>query len=450
LFKIMKNAWSIPDLRRKLLFTLLIIIVFRIGSVIPVPFLDSNVLAQVMAPATDVTDAGSNMIAYLNTLSGGAFSNATLFAMGITPYINSSIIIQLLCVAIPALERLSKEGEAGRRKIGTITRYTTVALGLIQGTAYFFYLKNTTNSDGQNITIYNEGFSMVFAGIVIVLVFTAGTALMMWLGEQINKNGIGNGISILLFAGIVARFPATINDLISIWKLGSGDGTTGSAQPRYFAFVIIWVVMFLAIIWLITFMQDSERRIPIQYAKRVVGRKMYGGQSSHLPIKVALGGVLPIIFASSILSIPSTINLFLNIKDGFWGAFFAAFNSTNWLYIVLYFILILMFAYFYTTIQYNPVEMANNLKSNNGTVPGIRPGAPTAAYIKNILSRVTLIGALFLSIIALVPLIFGAATGLGRLSMGGTSIIIVVGVALETVKQLESQMMMRHYRGFLD
>ena len=450
MFKIMKNAWSIPDLRRKLLFTLLIIIVFRIGSVIPVPFLDSNVLAQVMAPATDVTDAGSNMIAYLNTLSGGAFSNATLFAMGITPYINSSIIIQLLCVAIPALERLSKEGEAGRRKIGTITRYTTVALGLIQGTAYFFYLKNTTSSDGAHITIYNEGFSMVFAGIVIVLVFTAGTALMMWLGEQINKNGIGNGISILLFAGIVARFPATINDLISIWKLGSGDGTTGSAQPRYFAFVIIWVVMFLAIIWLITFMQDSERRIPIQYAKRVVGRKMYGGQSSHLPIKVALGGVLPIIFASSILSIPSTINLFLNIKDGFWGAFFAAFNSTNWLYIVLYFILILMFAYFYTTIQYNPVEMANNLKSNNGIVPGIRPGAPTAAYIKNILSRVTLIGALFLSIIALVPLIFGAATGLGRLSMGGTSIIIVVGVALETVKQLESQMMMRHYRGFLD
>ena len=398
-----------------------------------------------MSAANDATKEGANnMIAYFNTISGGAFSNATLFAMGITPYINSSIIIQLLCVAIPALERLSKEGEAGRRKIGTITRYTTVALGLIQGTAYFFYLK------GQNITIYNSGFSMVFAAIVIVLVFTAGTALMMWLGEQINKYGIGNGISIRLFAGIVARFPSTIHDLISIWNLGSGDGEAGSAQPKYFAFVIIWIVMFLAIIWLITFMQDSERRIPIQYAKRVVGRKMYGGQSSHLPIKVALGGVLPIIFASSILSIPSTINLFLNIKDGFWGAFFAAFNSTNWLYIVLYFILILMFAYFYTTIQYNPVEMANNLKSNNGTVPGIRPGAPTAAYIKNILSRVTLIGALFLSIIALVPLIFGAATGLGRLSMGGTSIIIVVGVALETVKQLESQMMMRHYRGFLD
>ena len=442
-------------MRKKILFTLLIIIVFRIGSVIPVPFLDSSVLSAVMAPATDVMDGSSNMIAYLNTLSGGAFSNATLFAMGITPYINSSIIIQLLCVAIPALERLTKEGEAGRRKIGTITRYVTVALGLIQGTAYFFYLKNTvctTEGDyyGQHITVYNDGFSMVFAGIVIVLVFTAGTALMMWLGEQINKYGIGNGISILLFAGIIARLPVTVRDLGMFWSLGFGGGEAGTAQPRYFVFVILWIILFLAIIWLITFMQDAERRIPIQYAKRVVGRKMYGGQSSFLPIKVALGGVLPIIFASSILSIPSTINLFLNVKEGFWAAFFNAFNSNNWLYIVLYFILILLFAYFYTTIQYNPVEMANNLKSNNGTVPGIRPGAPTANYIKNILSRITLIGALFLSVIALVPLIYGAATQMGRLSMGGTSIIIIVGVALETVKQLESQMMMRHYKGFLD
>ena len=455
MIKTIRNAWSIPDLRKKILFTLLIIIVFRIGSVIPVPFLDSNVLSAVMAPATDVMDGSSNMIAYLNTLSGGAFSNATLFAMGITPYINSSIIIQLLCVAIPALERLTKEGEAGRRKIGTITRYVTVALGLIQGTAYFFYLKNTvctTEGDyyGQHITVYNDGFSMVFAGIVIVLVFTAGTALMMWLGEQINKYGIGNGISILLFAGIIARLPVTVRDLGMFWSLGFGGGEAGTAQPRYFVFVILWIILFLAIIWLITFMQDAERRIPIQYAKRVVGRKMYGGQSSFLPIKVALGGVLPIIFASSILSIPSTINLFLNVKEGFWAAFFNAFNSNNWLYIVLYFILILMFAYFYTTIQYNPVEMANNLKSNNGTVPGIRPGAPTANYIKNILSRITLIGALFLSVIALVPLIYGAATQMGRLSMGGTSIIIIVGVALETVKQLESQMMMRHYKGFLD
>ncbi len=445
MFKTIRNAWVIPDLRKKILFTLLIIIVFRIGSVIPVPFIDTNALQEAMAPANSVSsDVSNNMIAYLNTLSGGAFSNATIFAMGITPYINSSIIIQLLCVAIPALERLSKEGEAGRKKIGAITRYVTVGLGLIQGTAYFFYLHNS------GITKYREGFDVVFAAIVIVLVFTAGTALMMWLGEQINKNGIGNGISILLFAGIIARLPFTINMLVQYWGLGLGTGEEGSAQPQYFVFVILWVLIFLAVIWIITFMQDSERRIPIQYAKRVVGRKMYGGQSSHLPIKVALGGVLPIIFASSILSIPSTINLFLNVKEGFWKGFFDLFSSNSWLYIGLYFILILMFAYFYTTIQYNPVEMANNLKSNNGTIPGIRSGAPTAKYIKKILSRITLIGALFLSVIALVPLVYGKFTNMGNLSLGGTSIIIVVGVALETVKQLESQMMMRHYKGFLD
>ena len=447
MFKTIRNAWTIPDLRKKILFTLLIIIIFRIGSVIPVPFIDTAALQKAMEGANSLTsDMSNNMIAYLNTLSGGAFSNATIFAMGITPYINSSIIIQLLCVAIPALERLSKEGEAGRKKIGAITRYVTVALGLIQGTAYFFYLLNS----GITTYGYSDGFNVVFTAIVIVLVFTAGTALMMWLGEQINKNGIGNGISILLFAGIIARLPNTVYLLTLYWQQGIGTGEQGTGQPQYFAFVILWVLIFLAVIWIITFMQDSERRIPIQYAKRVVGRKMYGGQSSHLPIKVALGGVLPIIFASSILSIPGTINLFLNVKDGFWGAFFSAFSSESWLYIGLYFILILMFAYFYTTIQYNPVEMANNLKSNNGTVPGIRPGAPTAEYIKKILSRITLIGALFLAFIALVPLVYGKFTGMGRMSMGGTSIIIVVGVALETVKQLESQMMMRHYKGFLD
>ena len=451
MFKTIRNAWSIPDLRKKILFTLLIIVVFRIGSVIPVPFVNTEALQNVMQASSAADSTSNNMIAYLNTLSGGAFSNATLFAMGITPYINSSIIIQLLCVAIPALERLSKEGEAGRRKIGTITRYVTVGLGLIQGTAYFFYLKNSTDEHGTPLTSYNKGFSMVFAAIVIVLVFTAGTALMMWLGEQINKYGIGNGISILLFAGIIARLPFTVTMLAEYWKQGLGTGEEGTAQPKYFAFVILWVVIFLAVIWIITFMQDSERRIPIQYAKRVVGRKMYGGQSSHLPIKVALGGVLPIIFASSILSIPSTINLFAKVdKESLWGKFFALFNSDSWVYIILYFILILMFAYFYTTIQYNPVEMANNLKANNGTVPGIRPGAPTAAYIKKILSRITLIGALFLSVIALVPLLYGKLTHMTGLSLGGTSIIIVVGVALETVKQLESQMMMRHYKGFLD
>jgi len=434
LLKTIRNAWSIPDLRKKLLFTLMIIIVFRIGSVIPVPFLDMSALATAMNGMNE----GNTMLAYLNTLSGGAFANATLFAMGVTPYINSSIIMQLLTVAIPPLERMAKEGEAGRRKIGTITRYVTVGLGLVQGGAYWYYLHKS------GVTVYTEGFSLWFSAIVIILVFTAGTALMMWLGEQINTNGIGNGISILLFAGIVAQLPYTLSMLGQFWKL-AGEGST-----QFYFLVPLWIVIFVAIVWVITFMQDSERRIPIQYAKRVVGRKMYGGQSSHLPIKVALGGVLPIIFASSILSIPGTINLFAKVKDGFWGAFFNAFDTSGWLYNVLYFILIIMFAYFYTTIQYNPIEMANNLKSNNGTIPGIRPGAPTADYIRNILSRITLIGALFLAVIALVPSIYGSATGMGRMAIGGTSIIILVGVALETVKQLESQMMMRHYKGFLD
>lgn len=434
MLKTIRNAWSIPDLRKKLLFTLMIIIVFRIGSVIPVPFLDMSALATAMNGMNE----GNTMLAYLNTLSGGAFANATLFAMGVTPYINSSIIMQLLTVAIPPLERMAKEGEAGRRKIGTITRYVTVGLGLVQGFAYWFYLHRS------GVTVYTEGFSLWFSAIVIILVFTAGTALMMWLGEQINTNGIGNGISILLFAGIVAQLPYTLSMLGQFWKL-AGEGST-----QFYFLVPLWIVIFVAIVWVITFMQDSERRIPIQYAKRVVGRKMYGGQSSHLPIKVALGGVLPIIFASSILSIPGTINLFAKVKDGFWGAFFNAFDTSGWLYNVLYFILIIMFAYFYTTIQYNPIEMANNLKSNNGTIPGIRPGAPTADYIRNILSRITLIGALFLAVIALVPSIYGSATGMGRMAIGGTSIIILVGVALETVKQLESQMMMRRYKGFLD
>ena len=434
MLKTIRNAWSIPDLRKKLLFTLMIIIVFRIGSVIPVPFLDMKALSDAMNGMNE----GNTMLAYLNTLSGGAFANATLFAMGVTPYINSSIIMQLLTVAIPPLERMAKEGEAGRRKIGTITRYVTVGLGLIQGGAYWLYLHKS------GVTVYTEGFSLVFSAIVIILVFTAGTALMMWLGEQINSNGIGNGISILLFAGIVAQLPYTLSMLGQFWEL-AGKGST-----QFYFLVPLWIVIFVAIVWIITFMQDSERRIPIQYAKRVVGRKMYGGQSSHLPIKVALGGVLPIIFASSILSIPGTLNLFLKIEDGFWGAFFDAFDTSGWLYNVLYFILIIMFGYFYTTIQYNPIEMANNLKSNNGTIPGIRPGAPTADYIRNILSRITLIGTLFLAVIALVPSIYGSATGMGRMAIGGTSIIILVGVALETVKQLESQMMMRHYKGFLD
>lgn len=434
MFKTIQNAWRIPDLRKKILFTLLVIIVFRIGSVIPVPFLDMSALQNLMGGL----DQSGSILAYLNTLSGGAFSNATLFAMSVTPYINASIIIQLLTVAIPALERLAKEGEEGRKKIGTITRYVTVGLGLLQGGAYWYYLF------ASNVVTYKNGFECAFSAAVIILAFTAGTALMMWLGEQINQYGIGNGISILLFAGIVARMPVTISQLGQYWDLGS------NGQMQFYFLVPLFVVLFLVVIWVIVFMNDSERRIPVQYAKRVVGRKMYGGQSSHLPIKVGLGGVLPIIFASSILSIPSTIEMFVPNPEGFLKGFLDLFAYNGVLYSVLYFVLIILFAYFYTTIQYNPVEMSNNLRQNNGTIPGIRPGKPTTDFIAKILSRVTLIGALFLAFIALLPIIYSGATGMKGLSMGGTSVIILVGVALDTVKQMESQMMMRHYKGFLD
>ena len=443
MFKTIKNAWSIPDLRKKILFTLLIIVVFRFGATIPVPFLDVDALQGLMGTVNET----GNALRYLDMLSGGAFANATMFAMGISPYINSSIIMQLLTVAIPPLERMAKEGEEGRKRIATITRYVTVALGLIQGTAYYFYLRNSTYQ-GAPIALYTSGWEQVFAAIVIILAFTAGTAIMMWMGEQINQKGIGNGISILLFAGIVARMPHTIRLLTQYISAAIADP---SNYGQYYAFVPLFVILFLAVIWVIAFMNDSERRIPVQYAKRVVGRKMYGGQSTHIPIKVAMSGVMPIIFASSILSIPSTIQLFMGTNvSGFWQSFFEAFSSTGWLYSVLYFILIILFAYFYVTIQYNPIEMANNLRQNNGTIPGIRPGKPTSDFISKILSKITLIGALFLAVIALLPILFGAVTGMHNLSLGGTSIIILVGVALDTMKQMESQMMMRHYKGFLD
>ena len=443
MFKTIKNAWSIPDLRKKILFTLLIIVVFRFGATIPVPFLDVDALQGLMGTVNET----GNALSYLDMLSGGAFANATMFAMGISPYINSSIIMQLLTVAIPPLERMAKEGEEGRKRIATITRYVTVALGLIQGTAYYFYLRNSTYQ-GAPIALYTSGWEQVFAAIVIILAFTAGTAIMMWMGEQINQKGIGNGISILLFAGIVARMPHTIRLLTQYISAAIADP---SNYGQYYAFVPLFVILFLAVIWVIAFMNDSERRIPVQYAKRVVGLKMYGGQSTHIPIKVAMSGVMPIIFASSILSIPSTIQLFMGTNvSGFWQSFFEAFSSTGWLYSVLYFILIILFAYFYVTIQYNPIEMANNLRQNNGTIPGIRPGKPTSDFISKILSKITLIGALFLAVIALLPILFGAVTGMHNLSLGGTSIIILVGVALDTMKQMESQMMMRHYKGFLD
>ena len=413
----------------------MIIIAFRFGSVVPVPFLDASALADIMAGANETA------LGYVNMLTGGAFANATLFAMGITPYINSSIIIQLLTVAIPPLERMAKEGEEGRKKIAAITRYVTVALGLIQGTAYYFFLKNS------GVTMYNEGFSAVFSALIIVLAFTAGTALIMWMGEQINQKGVGNGISIILFAGIVARLPVTAGQ---VWSYFSAALQSPESYSQYFIFAPLFVILFLAVIWIIVFMNDSERRIPVQYAKKVVGRKMYGGQSTFLPIKVTMSGVMPVIFASAILSIPSTIRMFISEPTGFWKGFFDAFSTSGWLYSILYLMLIIMFAYFYMTIQYNPIEMANNLRTNNGTIPGIRPGRPTAEFISKILSKVTLIGAIFLAVVAILPIIYGNVTAMHGLTMGGTSVIIMVGVALETVKQIESQMMMRHYKGFLD
>lgn len=435
------NSWKVPELRRKLLFTLFIIIVFRIGSAIPVPFLNVDALAGMMGNLAD----GGAILAYLDTLSGGAFAQATILAMSVSPYINASIIMQLMTVALPYLENLQKEGEEGRKKLTAITRYLTITIGLMQGTLFYFYLKSGSYM-GQSIVRYTEGFPGIFAAIVIVLSFTAGTALMMWLGEQINDKGIGNGISILLFAGIVSRMPSLIAKLVTYfnWALD-----TPTVYGKYFAFVPIFVLMFLFMMWVIVFMNDAERRIPIQYAKRTVGRKVYAGQNTHIPLKIGIAGVMPIIFATSILMIPNYINFFAR-PTGWLKTVLDSLSVNGPVYAVVYFFLILMFSYFYVAVTYNPIEMANNLRQSNGVIPGIRPGKPTSDYFGKILSKVTLLGALFLGFIALLPIAFSAFTAMGNLSMGGTSIIIMVGVALETIKQMESQLMMKHYKGFLD
>lgn len=453
MFQTLINAWKIMDIRKKLLFTALIILIFRIGAAVPVPFVsigEGGILAG-------QENAGTFMN-YLSMMTGNAFNYGTIFAMSITPYINASIIMQLLTVAIPYLERLQKEGEVGRKKIAAITRYVTVVLGLMQSTAYYFYLRNgsflSQNADGEPFA----GGWAVYQAIIIILCFTAGTALIMWLGEQINDKGIGNGISIILFAGIVSRMPTLIAQLYSP---NIKIGYIARGGPFYVLSPLVGVILILMIAFIV-WMDNSERRLPVQYAKRVVGRKMYGGQSTHIPIKVNMSGVMPIIFASSILSLPPTIKMFMTVKpDSGLEKFFNLFNQENWFYAIIYFLMIIGFAYFYATIQYNPIEMANNIRKNSGTIPGIRPGEPTSKYIAKILSRITLLGALLLSVVALFPIVFSQVTTLiltkgfdfesgMNISLGGTSIIIMVGVALETMKQLESQMMMRHYKGFLD
>lgn len=444
MLKTMLNAWKTLELRKKMLFTLFVVIIFRIGSVIPVPFMNIGALQSLMGSLGE-----GSLFTYFNTISGDAFSRATMFAMSITPYINASIIMQLMTVVIPALERLTKEGEEGRKKMSAITRYLTVILGLLQGTMFYLWLRNNRAPSGAKIVMYDEGFAGIFAAIVIVMTFTAGTALIMWLGEQINQKGVGNGISILLFAGIVSRMPALV---ATLWQYIEMAIKLPEYAWIYYIYVPLFIIVFLAVMWAIVFMNDAERRIPVQYAKRVVGRKMYGGQSTHIPVKVSGSGVMPIIFASSILSLPNTIKVIMGKNSPEWlNAINTALSPQGWLYPTLYFLLIIAFAYFYLTIQYNPVEMANNLRQSNGTIPGLRPGKPTAEFIQKVLSKITLLGALFLGFIAVLPFIFSDLTGMHNTTfLGGTSIIILVGVALETVKQMESQMMMRHYKGFLD
>ena len=432
----LKNAWKVKELRNKILFTVFILLVFRIGSIIPVPYIDIAVLRESMTG-----DDVNAFFSYLSILTGGGLEYGAIFAMSVTPYINASIIVQLLCVVIPAWERYSKEGEEGQKKLAKITRFATVILSLIQGIAFFFYLKNGDSRMGvSSFLTVNGGFATVFAGFVIVLAFTAGSALVMWLGEQIDAKGIGNGISILLFAGILSRGPQAFGSLWVQW----------SKYNQKFQ-VIAVVIAFLAVIAFVVWMTEAERRIPVQYAKRVVGNKMYGGQNTHIPIKVNMSGVMPIIFASSILMLPTMILGFMNAKQqaSAFGKILQLFSVRGLFYAVIYFLMIIGFAYFYATIQFNPVEMANNLRKNGGAVPGIRPGKPTSDFISKILSRITLLGALFLSVIAILPIVVGNI-GTINVSLGGTSVLIMVGVALDTVRNLESQMMMRHYKGFLD
>lgn len=437
MFETFRNAWKVQDLRRKLLYTLFIIIIFRIGGAIPVPFMDAEVVRQWFS-----ANSGGTIFGYMNMLSGNNFSQATLLALSIGPYINAQIIIQLLTYALPPLERLSKEGGEGRKKLNKITKYTSLGIAVFQSWAYYLTLKKT------GALTYTTGFDKVFSEIVIIACFTAGASLIIWLGDQINEKGIGNGISMILFAGIIARMPTSVYALIK--------SAVESKKPSQVVLVFVVGIIFLAMIAFIIFMNNAERRIPIQYAKRVVGNKMYGGQSSYIPVKIAMSGVLPIIFASAFVTLPSTLRMFIEPNPQSTNFFMKAyikilewFSYTHPVYAIIYFLLIIGFNYFYVSMQYNPIEIANNLRQNNGGIPGIRPGKPTSDFISRVLSKLTLFGAFFLGIIAIIPIFFAKFTGM-NLALGGTSILIVVSVALETVRALESQMMMRHHKGFLE
>ena len=417
----LRNAWKIPELRKKLMFTALVLLLYRIGNVIPVPFINVEVLTSYFNSVLSETILG-----LYNAMSGSAFSQGTVLALSIQPYINASIIIQLLTVAIPALERMAKEeGEAGKKKLTMITRIATVVLGLIMGWGFYSLM-------AANGVLSRTGF---LPGMVIVLTFTAGSAVVMWLGEQINEYGIGNGISMILFANIISSLPAGLNTMLHMgW------------------WAILVAIVMVALVLFIIFVNDAERRIPVQYAKRVVGRKIYGGQSTNLPIKVSMSGVMPVIFAQSICSFPATICAFFGVtaQSGKWW-YDVFFSNTSWIYAICYFAMIFFFGWFYAAIQYDSVEIANNLKKNGGFIPGFRPGKPTADFIQKVINKIVIFGSMYLGIVALLPIICGIVIPNSQgLSIGGTSVIIVIGVALETVKAIEAQMLMRHYKGFLD
>ena len=422
-----KKAWGIPELRKKIVFTALILLIFRIGNAIPVPYVDTGLLG------TYINQLSTTVLSLYNVMSGGAFAQATIFALGVQPYINSSIIIQLLTIAIPSLGRMAQEGgEEGKKKIQSITRYATVAIAIIQGVGYFFLMKNYGILTSTS----------VWAALVIIVSFIAGSSFVMWMGEQITEFGIGNGISIILFAGILSRVPTMVSQMVGGMRAGS----------LKWWMVLLVIVGILLLIVLITWVNGAERRIPVQYAKRQVGRKMYGGQSSTLPMKVNMSGVLPIIFAQSIASLPITVWTFIGMpKEGTVSySIYNAIDTKSVIYMVVYFIMIIGFSYFYSSIQFNPVEIANNLKKQGGFIPGFRPGQPTVQFIQKVLNRITMFGAIYLGIVAICPLIVGKIIGNSSLAIGGTSVIIVVGVALETVKALENQMLMRQYKGFLE
>ena len=432
MFDTFRNAWKIPELRKKILFTLMILVIFRLGCAISVPYVNVDALELFRQ-----LGGSGNMLDYLNMMSGGALSQCAIFALSVSPYINASIIIQLLTVAIPALERLSKEGEEGRRKLTRITRYTGAGIGVAMSIGYYMVLRS------WGVLTYNTGWEAWFSAVVIVLSFAAGSQLLTWMGEQIDDKGIGNGVSLLIFVGIISRWSDVIGSVQALLA-EAADG-----KPQYYVYIPVIAILAIAAVVFVVILTNAERRIPVQYAKRVVGRKMYGGQASHIPIKVNMSGVMPVIFASTLCSIPNMIGSLLQVKSSFWVAFFDVFNYNSVLYAVIYLLLILAFNYFYVAIQYNPVEIANNLRKNNGAIPGIRPGKPTSDFITKSLSKITLIGAVFLGIVAVLPIVLGNVTGVS-IQLGGTSLLIVVGVALDTGRSMESYMLMRHHKGFLE